>query len=141
MSCLEKRRSVGDSERISVKSGAVKLFTTGFCFRFSCVLSHFPSVHPTHRHDTLFGHTCSLADRNNIIAYPLIHFFVLSCSKLCTLISGLFCLMFTSTRARALDDAAASQSQTCRQSQDSSMEHRLFSIVLSTNKQVPSDSH
>ena len=28
---------------------------TGFCLRFSCVLIHFPSVNPTHRHGSLFG--------------------------------------------------------------------------------------
>ena len=34
MSCLEKRLSVGDSERNSVKSGSVKPFTTRQVFAF-----------------------------------------------------------------------------------------------------------
>ena len=67
MSCLERRQSVGAFHN-----------KTGICLRFSCVLSHFPSVNPTHRHDSLFGNACSLADRDHIIAYP----FVLSGSKL-----------------------------------------------------------
>ena len=83
MSCLEKRLSVGDLERVSVKSGSVKPFTTRRAFDF-------PSVNPTHRHDSLFRNACSLADRDHIIADPLIHFFALSCSKLCTLLSRKF---------------------------------------------------
>ena len=54
----------------------------GLCLRFSCVLSRSPSVNPTHRHDSFFGNACSLADRDHIIADPLIHFLVLSSSKL-----------------------------------------------------------
>ena len=103
---------------------------SGFCLRFSCVLSHFPCVNPTHRHDSLFGNACSLAYRNHIIAYPLLHFFVLSCSKLCTLIS-LFFLMFISTRARPWMQASRFQDfRTCQQSQGSSLQHQPASSKL-----------
>ena len=62
------------------KSGSVKQFTArrAFAFVSPVVLSHIPSVNPTHRHDSLFGNACSLADRDHIIAYPLIHFLVLT---------------------------------------------------------------
>ena len=92
MSCLKRRPSVGDSERISVKIWVSESFhnKSGFCFRFSCVVSLFPRVNPTHRHDSLFGNASCFAYRNYIIVYPLVHFLVLNCSKLCTLSSRLF---------------------------------------------------
>ena len=72
MSCLKKPLSIGDSARISVRFGSVKPLTTRRAFAcFSCVFSHFPRVNPAHRHESLLGNACSLADRDHIVADPL----------------------------------------------------------------------